>query len=80
MKKLFTISLLLFACIQISAQNNFTALTNPTGGTVVAFQFEGTKVYAIEQINRQIFVTEKDGTSWTRVGVGKIIEPHAFFI
>ncbi|MFN7489084.1 MAG: T9SS type A sorting domain-containing protein [Chryseotalea sp.] len=80
MKKLFTISLLLFACIQISAQNNFTALTNPTGGTVVAFQFEGTKVYAIEQINRQIFVTENDGTSWTRVGVGKIIEPHAFFI
>ncbi|MCZ8354357.1 MAG: Ig-like domain-containing protein [Cyclobacteriaceae bacterium] len=80
MKKIITLSFLLFAYLKISAQNNFTALSNPTGGTVIAFQFEGTKVFALEQINKQIFVTENDGTSWTRVGVGKINDPYAFYI
>lgn len=80
MKKKLLVLILISACLLSQAQNNFTALSNPTGGSIASFQFEGTKVYALEQLNRHLYVTENNGASWLRAGEGKIINPYAFYI
>ena len=83
MKRLFTTYLLLFfslAFYNSRAQNNWTELAGPLGGSVHQLQYisSGNTLYAL--MNGVIYRSTNNGTEWTRFSQNSLPFIHSFLV